>query len=68
MTAPGNRMFINVTVSDSLADFSKLSEPKSNSLKVSFGCKEESKHVTPRTALYSVHSASGTTNKKIYIH
>lgn len=63
LTAPENRVFISVAISDSLTDSSKLSKPKSYHLKVPFGCKEESKHASPRTVL-SVYSASKTTNKK----
>lgn len=32
-------------------------------MKVSFGCKEENKRASLRTAFNSVHSASGATNK-----
>lgn len=63
LTIPRDRVFINVTIFDSLIDFSKLSKPKSYHLKVSFGCKAESKCALLRTALNSVYSASGATDK-----
>lgn len=49
--AHGNRVLLYVTITDLLTDFKKLSKPESHHLNISFGCKGQSKHASPRTSL-----------------
>lgn len=66
LTVPGNKVFINVTISDSLTVFQSYLN-QSYVIWVSSGCREESKHTSPRAVLYSAYLDNRIINKSKYM-